>query len=37
MLALIAHPAQAKQPGKDADIIGTWTLTKVLDAADVAR
>jgi hypothetical protein len=36
MLALIAHPAQGKQPGKDADILGTWTLTKVLDSADVA-
>lgn len=36
MLALIAHPAQATQPGKDADILGTWTLTKVLDSADVA-
>lgn len=36
MLALVAHSAQAKQPEKDADILGTWTLTKVLDAADVA-
>jgi hypothetical protein len=36
MFALAAPPAQAKQPGKDADILGTWTLTKVLDSADVA-
>lgn len=36
MFALVMHPAQAKQPGKDTDILGTWTLTKVLDSADVA-
>jgi hypothetical protein len=36
MLALAAQPVQAKQPEKDADIFGTWTLTKVLDSADVA-
>jgi hypothetical protein len=36
MLALTAHSAQAKPPEKDADILGTWTLTKVLDSADVA-
>jgi hypothetical protein len=36
MLALVAQPVQAKQPDKDADILGTWTLTKVLDSADVA-
>jgi hypothetical protein len=36
MLALVAHPAQAKQPEKDADILGTWKLTKILDSADVA-
>jgi len=36
VLALGAHPVQAKQPGKDADILGTWTLTKVLDSADIA-
>lgn len=36
VLALIAHSAQAKQREKDADILGTWTLTKVLDSADVA-
>lgn len=34
--ALALHAAQAKQPEKDADILGTWTLTKVLDSADVA-
>jgi len=36
MLALVAPSAPAKQPEKDADILGTWTLTKVLDSADVA-
>jgi hypothetical protein len=36
MLPLVAYSAQAKQPEKDADILGTWTLTKVLDSADVA-
>jgi hypothetical protein len=36
VLALGTHPVQAKQPGKDADILGTWTLTKVLDSADIA-
>lgn len=36
MLALVAHTAQAKRPGKDAVILGTWTLTKVLDSADIA-
>jgi hypothetical protein len=36
VLALVAHPALAKQPGNDADILGTWTITKVLDSADVA-
>jgi hypothetical protein len=36
MLALGAHAAQATPSGKDADILGTWTLTKVLDSADVA-
>lgn len=36
MLALVAQPVQAKQSGKDADILGTWTITKVLDSADVA-
>ena len=36
VLSLAAHSAQAKQPEKDADILGTWTLTKVLDSADVA-
>ncbi len=35
MFALIADAAHAK-PAKDADILGTWTLTKVLDSADVA-
>lgn len=35
MLALNAHIAQAK-PERDVDILGTWTLTKVLDSADVA-
>ena len=34
--ALVARPALAKHPDKDADILGTWTLTKVLDSADVA-
>jgi len=36
LFALVAHTAQAKKPEKDADILGTWTLTKVLDSADVA-
>jgi hypothetical protein len=36
ILALCASSAVASQPEKDADIVGTWTLTKVLDAADVA-
>jgi hypothetical protein len=36
LFALSVHGAQAKQPEKDADIRGTWTLTKVLDSADVA-
>jgi hypothetical protein len=36
VLALGAHSAQATQPGKDADILGTWTLMKVLDSADIA-
>lgn len=36
MLALVAQTAQAKRPEKDALIVGTWTLTKVLDSADIA-
>jgi hypothetical protein len=36
VFALVTHPVQAKRPKKDADILGTWTLTKVLDSADVA-
>jgi hypothetical protein len=36
ILALAAQSGQAKPPEKDADILGTWTLTKVLDSADVA-
>lgn len=36
LFALVTHTAQAKKPEKDADILGTWTLTKVLDSADVA-
>lgn len=36
LVALVAHTAQARQPEKDADILGTWTLTKILDSADVA-
>lgn len=36
LFALVAHTAQAKKPQKDADILGTWMLTKVLDSADVA-
>ncbi len=36
LLALTARSAQASQPMKDADILGTWTLTKVLDSADAA-
>jgi hypothetical protein len=35
-LALYAQSAVASQPEKDADIFGTWTLTKILDSADVA-
>jgi hypothetical protein len=36
MFVLVAYPAQAKQPEKDTDILGTWMLTKVRDSADVA-
>ena len=36
LFALVSHTAQAKKPEKDTDILGTWTLTKVLDSADVA-
>jgi hypothetical protein len=36
VLALGALAAQATPSGKDADILGTWTLTKVLDSADIA-
>jgi hypothetical protein len=36
MLALVAHTTQAKQLEKNADILGSWTLAKVLDSADVA-
>lgn len=36
LFALLAHTAQAMKPEKDADILGTWTLTKVLDSAEVS-
>lgn len=36
VLALFTHPSLASQPEKNAYIFGTWTLTKVLDSADVA-
>lgn len=36
VFVLAAHTAQAKKPEKDADILGSWTLTKVLDSAEVA-
>ena len=36
VFALVAYTAQAKLPEKDTDILGTWTLTNVLDSADVA-
>jgi hypothetical protein len=36
LFALVAHTAHARKPEKDADILGTWTLTKVLDSADIA-
>ena len=36
MLVLLAHSAYARQQAKDADILGTWTISKVLDSADVA-
>jgi hypothetical protein len=36
MTLLTAHPAQAGRPDKDTDILGTWTLTKVLDSADIS-
>jgi len=36
LFAMAAHTAHAKKPDKDADILGTWTLTKVLDSADIA-
>lgn len=35
-LALGVNKAEAKRPESDADILGTWTLVKVLDSADVA-
>lgn len=35
-LAFLCRSADAKHPEKDADILGTWTISKVLDAADVA-
>lgn len=36
LFALVSHTAQATKPSKDPDILGTWTLTKVLDSADIA-
>ena len=36
MFALGIRAAEAKKPENDADILGTWTLVKVLDSADVA-
>jgi len=36
LFALVTHTAHAEKPDKDADILGTWTLTKVLDSADNA-
>lgn len=36
LLALVALTTHAKNPEKDADILGTWTLIKVLDSADIA-
>jgi hypothetical protein len=36
MLALATPSAPAKQPERDADILGNWKLIKVLDSADVA-
>lgn len=36
LFGLTVHAVQAKQPDNDAGILGTWTLTKVLDSADVA-
>lgn len=36
LFALVSHTAWATKPSKDADILGTWTLTKVLDSADIA-
>jgi len=36
LLALVALTAHAKNPENDADILGTWTLIKVLDSADIA-
>ncbi|MBD8565435.1 hypothetical protein IFU01_14315 [Oxalobacteraceae sp. CFBP 8763] len=36
LFAMAAHTAHAKKPDKDADILGIWTLTKVLDSADIA-
>lgn len=36
LLALVALTAHAKNLEKDADILGTWTLIKVLDSADIA-
>lgn len=35
-VTLVTHAAQAGHPDKDADILGIWTLTKVLDSADIA-
>jgi hypothetical protein len=36
VLALGTHSVLATPSGKDADILGTWTLAKVLDSADIA-
>jgi hypothetical protein len=36
LVTLAAHPAKAARLDKDADILGTWTLTKVLDSADIS-
>lgn len=36
IFAMASHSAVASQPEKEAEIFGTWRLTKVLDSADVA-
>jgi hypothetical protein len=36
LFALAVDTAHARKPENDADILGAWTLTKVLDSAEIA-